>query len=101
MRPRVKRERAVVVGKNRTRSTERKLVMMPGPAICTPKSLSADKLVQAARMAVDINPANHAPLERLMGAMPGFAPSLEYIAVVTSKFWHTKGVRLTVGFLDN
>src|SRR4051812_7110946 len=102
MRPRVKRERAraVVVRKNRTRSPERNLVM-PGPAICTPKSLSADKLVRAARMAVDINPANHAPLERLMGAMPGFAPTREYIAVVTGKYWHTKGVRLTVGFLDN
>ena len=36
-----------------------------------------------------------------MTAMPGFTPNPEHIAVLTTKYWHTKGVRLTVGFLDN
>jgi hypothetical protein len=31
----------------------------------------------------------------------GFAPTALHIAVMTTKFWHTKGVKLTVGFLDN
>jgi hypothetical protein len=35
-----------------------------------------------------------------MRAMRGFTPTAERIAVVTTKYWHTKGVRLTVGFLD-
>jgi hypothetical protein len=74
---------------------------MPAAAICTPKSLPTDKLIHAARIAVDINPVNHAPLERLMAVMPGFVFQPQHIAVVTTKYWHTNGVRLTVGFLDN
>jgi hypothetical protein len=33
--------------------------------------------------------------------MPSFSLKAERIAVVTTKFWHAKGVKLTVGFLDN
>jgi len=33
--------------------------------------------------------------------MPGFHPTAEHIAVVTTKYWKSGGVRLTVGFLDN
>jgi hypothetical protein len=33
--------------------------------------------------------------------MPGFVPTLEHIAVVTTKYWGLQGVKLTVGFMDN
>jgi hypothetical protein len=53
-------------------------------------------------MAVEINPVNHPPIERLMSVMPGFRPEeKDFLAVLTTKYWHTKGVKLTVGFLDN
>jgi Astacin (Peptidase family M12A) len=68
---------------------------------CTPKRLPAEKLVAAAKTATTINPLNHAPLERLIRLMPGFAPTPEHIAVVTSKYWGLQGVKLTVGFMDN
>src|SRR5581483_1262320 len=107
-----KRGRAPTVAKKRPRAVARKpkrssTMPLPvnesgaGPAICTPKSLPVDKLIQAARIAADINPINHPPIERLMSVMPGFAPTPASISVLTTKFWHTNGVRLTVGFLDN
>jgi hypothetical protein len=68
---------------------------------CTPKRLPREKLLAAAKKAVEINPVNHAPLERLAMMMPGFIPTPERIAVVTTKYWGTKGVHLTVGFVDN
>lgn len=69
--------------------------------VCTPKSLPKEMLVEAARKAVEINPLNHAPVERLTRLVPGFEPTPERIAVVTTKYWGIKGVRLTVGFMDN
>jgi hypothetical protein len=50
---------------------------------------------------VNINPLNHAPVERLHGVMRGFTLTPERIAVVTTKYWGVQGVRLTVSFLDN
>ena len=70
-------------------------------AICTPKFLPRDKLVDAAARARQINPINHPPAERLMGIVRGFRPSPMRIAVLTTKYWGPAGVRLTVGFLDN
>jgi hypothetical protein len=69
--------------------------------VCTPKHLSADKLVAAAKTAVAVNPLNHAPVERLSGVMRGFMSSPERIAVVTTKYWGLQGVKLTVAFMDN
>ena len=68
---------------------------------CTPRSLPKEKLIEAARTAVDLNPLNHAPVERLHGVMRGFTLTPERIAVVTTKYWGVKGVRLTVSFMDN
>lgn len=70
-------------------------------AICTPKSLPGHLLERAAKTAIEINPLNAAPVHRLSGLVANGPPMLAYISVLTSKFWHTKGVRLTVGFLDN
>jgi hypothetical protein len=69
--------------------------------VCTPKRLPAEKLIAAAKTATTLNPLNHAPVERLSRIMPGFAPTPERIAVVTTKYWGLQGVKLTVGFMDN
>jgi hypothetical protein len=68
---------------------------------CTPKQLPRQQWVNAARIARSINPVNHPALHRLRAIDHKFNPSVERIAVVTTKYWHTNGVRLTVGFLDN
>lgn len=69
--------------------------------VCSPRSLPPDKLIHAARTAVEINPHNHVPLEGLTRIIPDFKPTPERIAVVTKKYWGIGGVRLTVSFLDN
>jgi len=74
---------------------------MPPTIVCVPKALPRHKWVEAAQVATRINPVNHPPVERLTHLMPGFAPKREYIAVLTTKYWGTTGVKLTVGFLDN
>ena len=65
--------------------------------VCTPKRLPKNMWISAARAAREIHP----PLHRLRSIMPGFAPTKQRIAVVTTKYWGAKGVRLTVGFLDS
>jgi hypothetical protein len=69
--------------------------------ICKPKSVPRHLWIEAARRATEINPINHAPVERLMRAMPRFAATPVRIAVVTTKYWRTNGVKLSVGFLDS
>jgi hypothetical protein len=69
--------------------------------VCIPKRLSQNLMVKAAKTATGVNPLNRAPLERLSGLMPGFKPTPERIAVVTTKYWGIKGVKLTVDFMDN
>jgi hypothetical protein len=62
---------------------------------CTVKQLHPTAHVEAARTAVRINPAN-APLVH-----PSLAPlPPEHLALLTSKYWGTGGVKLTVSFLD-
>jgi hypothetical protein len=68
--------------------------------VCAPKALPRSKWVEAARTASTINPVNHPPVERLAGAIRGFAPTPLRIAVMTTKYWGTKGVDLSVSFLD-
>lgn len=73
---------------------------MSNAIVCLPKSLPHDLWVEAARTATRINPVNHPPIERLGMAVMGFVPTPDAIAVLTTKYWHTGGVSLTVGFLD-
>jgi hypothetical protein len=68
---------------------------------CRPKSLPDHKLLAAAEHAVQENPANHAPVERLMALRPTFRPTKQDIALLRTKYWSAAGVHLTVGFLDN
>ncbi len=69
--------------------------------VCTPKRLPRNRLIAAAQKAVEINPVNRAPVERLASVMKGFMPTPERIAVLTTKYWGPAGVKLTVGFMDN
>ncbi len=69
-------------------------------AICTPKSLPKHMWEAAAKRAMAINPLNAAPVHQLAALMPSMVPHPAAISVLTNKFWHTNGVRLTVGFLD-
>ncbi len=68
---------------------------------CTPKSLPREKWVAAAETAIQVNPVNRAAIERLTLLNPGFKPTREGLALMTTKYWGPAGVRLTVGFLDN
>jgi astacin (peptidase family M12A) len=74
---------------------------MSGSIVCSPKHLPASLWVAAAQRAIEINPVNHPRLDRLTMLMPDFQPTRERIAVVTTKYWHTRGVNLSVQFLDN
>ena len=74
---------------------------MSDPIVCTPKSLPRDKWVDAARKALEINPANQPPTAVIARGLGGPGSQLERIAVMVAKRWHTAGVHLTVGFLDN
>lgn len=69
--------------------------------VCLPKRLPRNLWVAAAEKASQINPLNHPPINRLMLVEKGFAPSKQSIAVLTTKYWGNKGVKLTVGFMDN
>lgn len=74
---------------------------MKDPIVCLPKMLPRNLWVSAARTATQINPVNHPPIDRLALVMPGFRAKPEHLAVMTTKYWHSGGVTLTVGFLDN
>lgn len=69
--------------------------------VCLPRVLPRAKWAAAARIASNVNPANHPPVERLVRAVPGFAPTKAAIAVLTTKYWRGGGVKLRVGFLDS
>ena len=74
---------------------------MPEQMVCTPKLLPRHKWESAAKIATQINPVNHPPVERLVRVVAGFSPTPEHISVLTTKYWGVAGLHLTVGFLDN
>ena len=71
------------------------------PIVCLPKRLPRKLWIEAARNAATINPLNHPPINRLMMVNKSFKPTPQSIAILTTKFWGNKGVKLTVGFMDN
>ncbi|WP_084525841.1 M12 family metallopeptidase [Nocardia vaccinii] len=68
--------------------------------VCTPKSLPSDQLREAARVAMDINPANRPYLRPVAGIVGERAVTKEFICALTSKYWQPNGVHLQVRFLD-
>src|SRR5688500_19177388 len=73
----------------------------PPVLTCTPKRPPEAKLIEAARHACSRNPLNFAPVHRLARVVPGFEANRMRLAVVTTKYWGTQGVDLSVGFLDS
>jgi hypothetical protein len=71
------------------------------PIVCQPRRLPQNLWEAAAKKASTINPMNHPPINRLMLVAKGFTPTKQRIAVLTTKYWGNKGVKLTVGFVDN
>jgi Astacin (Peptidase family M12A) len=69
--------------------------------VCKPKLLPTDQWISAAENAVKVNPMNRPAAEHLSMVLPGFTPTPQHIAALTTKYWHSGGVTLTVGFLDN
>jgi hypothetical protein len=74
---------------------------MNRPIPCRPKALPDHKLLAAAEIAVEENPANHALLERLAAVRPSFRATKQDIAMLRTRYWGAGGVRLSVAFLDN
>lgn len=70
------------------------------PLACTPMHLPGDLLVTAADIARTVNPANHPPVQQLAQISPLLVEAGS-IAMLTKKYWGSKGVRLPVGFMDN
>ena len=56
---------------------------MAGALVCMPKRLSMDRLMKASALAVDINPINFPPIQRLTRLNASYRPTQEEIAVVT------------------
>jgi hypothetical protein len=68
---------------------------------CTIKRLPQNEWVQAANKAIEVNPANAPCVQALREAAPDVVIQPQRLALLTGKYWGAKGVRLTVGFLDN
>ena len=68
---------------------------------CTPKHLPHEMMDQAAAHAIEVNPLNRPPVERLSRLLPAGTVNKGFLSILTSKKWKTNGVKLTVGFLDN
>jgi hypothetical protein len=68
--------------------------------VCTPKRLPLEQEIPAAALAARLNPLNKPPLHRLAALAPRFDATPERIAVLTTKYWRTNGVRLGVKFLE-
>ena len=65
---------------------------------CTPKYLPSELAIPAATTASLQNPANKPPTEAI--AASGLPLSPDHLAALTGKYWGSKGVKLTVGFLE-
>jgi hypothetical protein len=65
---------------------------------CRVRQLPPPGLIEAAKRAVRLNPANALAGGPARAAMPPLPP--EHLAALTGKLWPAGGVRLTVSFLD-
>jgi hypothetical protein len=63
--------------------------------------LPQEHWISSAQKAVAINPANAVAADALRFAVPDAVISPAHLALLTSKYWGSTGVKLTVGFLDS
>lgn len=69
--------------------------------VCRPKSLPIQKLVEAQRRAIEVNPQNATEVRTVERTPIGRRGGERRIAVVVGRKWPPTGVRLSVSFLDN
>jgi len=65
---------------------------------CSVKRLPNDRQYDAAIKAITINPLNRAPMAA--SALLGLKEERAHLSVLTTKWWHSGGVQLTVGFME-
>jgi len=75
--------------------------MKPQFRPCLVRFLSAENWIPAADNAIAFNPANAPAVTHLTTAMRATFLNREYLALMTTKYWGSDGVHLTVGFMDN
>lgn len=68
---------------------------------CSIKLLPSTEWIAAAERAIGINPANAPMVPMLLQGVAGSVPSRDDLALLTTKYWGSRGVSLTVSFLDN
>src|SRR5436190_14026515 len=68
--------------------------------VCRPKSLPLDKLPNAERRAIEINPENASERRSVARTPTGRRGGPRRIAVVVARKWPKTGVRLSVSFMD-
>ena len=66
---------------------------------CREMSLPEDQLIVAALRAIDENPNNEPNTNAV--ASEGLVLPPAHLAVLTTKYWGVKGIRLTVGFMES
>lgn len=69
--------------------------------VCLPKTLSPARAAEAARRAIELNPANAGSARRVVRTPPGRRGGPRRLVVVIAHRWPVRGVRLTVSFLDS
>lgn len=74
---------------------------MSEPIVCSVKTLPSNQWISSAQQAAEINPLNRLPLEQFIQLIPSSSLDNMRLSVLTTKYWRTSGVHLTVGFLDN
>jgi hypothetical protein len=68
---------------------------------CRIKSVPAEHAIAAAERARKINPVNAPAVDALRTVAPDAVPSVEHLAILTTRYWKSHGVHLTVSFLDD
>jgi len=68
---------------------------------CTIKILPSSLWMKAAAKAVEVNPINAPAVQQFKRLLPSAVLPPQHIAAMTTKYWKTGKVNLTVGFLDN
>lgn len=70
------------------------------PALCTPRNLPRDRLLEAVRIAYEIDAAN-VPGGLRLDDLRGVADDLDRLALEVGKYWGKKPRKLTVDFMDS
>jgi Astacin (Peptidase family M12A) len=68
---------------------------------CRIKPVPAEAVFSAAETARQINPVNAPAFDALRIAAPDAVIAPEHLAILTSRYWGSQGVHLTVSFLDD